>query len=181
MTDQLTKKQQELIEQNHNLIYKFAYNKNLAIDEYYDILAIGMCKAAMTHDESKGEFSTYVYCCMYNEVKKYWKHINRKSCIDGKTLSYDALKLTGDFDDNVNLLEILSDNYSIQDVVENNIFIASFINTLRDNEKNVILLLLRGMKQNEIAVRLNCSNQNVNVIVMRIRKKWSAYLKNKQS
>ena len=37
MSEQLTKQQQQLAESNHKLIYKFANQKNLAIDEYYDI------------------------------------------------------------------------------------------------------------------------------------------------
>ena len=58
MEKQLTSKQKELVEVNHNLIYKFASIKNVSIEEYYDILAIGLCKAAMAFDENKGKFST---------------------------------------------------------------------------------------------------------------------------
>ena len=178
MTEPLTKKQQELIEQNHNLIYKFAYDKNLVIDEYYDILAIGMCKAAKAHDESKGKFSTIAYCCMYNELKNHWKYINKKSYIEGKTFSYDALKCTDDAENNVNLIEIISDNCSVQDIVENNILITSFINTLKNKEKYILMLLIRGIKQNEMVSYLNCSKQNVNNYVKRIRKKWIKYSSN---
>ena len=66
---QLTPEQQKLVTDNHNLIYSLANAKNIDLDEYYDVLAIGLCKAAITFDETKSKFSTYVYACMYNSYK----------------------------------------------------------------------------------------------------------------
>ena len=45
---QLTPEQQKLVTDNHNLIYSLANAKNIDLDEYYDVLAIGLCKAAIT-------------------------------------------------------------------------------------------------------------------------------------
>ena len=44
----LNEYQQKYAEQNHNLIYGILNDKNLSIDEYYDVAAIGLCKAAET-------------------------------------------------------------------------------------------------------------------------------------
>ena len=58
-----------LIEENHNLIYSYLHKMRLDIEEYYDLAAIGLCKAANNFDETKGfKFSTYAYRCMNNEV-----------------------------------------------------------------------------------------------------------------
>lgn len=175
MTELLTKQQQELIEQNHNLIYKFAHYKNLSIDEYYGILAIGICKAAKIYDKNKDKFSTLAYYCMHNEVIDHWRYINKKSYIEGNTFSYDALKCTDNGENNVSLIEIISNNCSVQDIVENKMFITSFINTLNEKEKKIMQLLIQGMKQYEVAIYLNCTIQNVNHFVKRIRKKWITY------
>ena len=43
----LTKEQKELVENNHKLIYYYIHKNGLSVDEYYDILAIGLCKAAL--------------------------------------------------------------------------------------------------------------------------------------
>lgn len=64
----LTKEQKELVEKNHKLIYYYIHKNGLSVDEYYDILAIGLCKAALHFDESKGiKFATYALFVMRNE------------------------------------------------------------------------------------------------------------------
>ena len=64
----LTKEQKELVENNHKLIYYYIHKNGLSVDEYYDILAIGLCKAALNFDESKGiKFVTYAMFVMRNE------------------------------------------------------------------------------------------------------------------
>ena len=67
----LTDEQQKLVEANHNLIYFLLKTYKWTIDKYYDIAAIGLCKAAQRYDESRGvNFSTYAMRVMYNEVIK---------------------------------------------------------------------------------------------------------------
>lgn len=70
----LNKEQQKLVETNHNLIYSFAKSNNIDVEEFYDVLAIGLCKAALVYDENKGMFSTLAYKCMsnsYNQILTY--------------------------------------------------------------------------------------------------------------
>ena len=58
----LNDEQRKLVADNHNLIYQYLIDNNLPQDEYYDIAAIGVCKAAMGYDASKGiNFSTCVH------------------------------------------------------------------------------------------------------------------------
>ena len=52
----LTAEQQQLVIENHNLIYDFAKRKNLIIEEYYDILAIGLCNAALCLIQTEESF-----------------------------------------------------------------------------------------------------------------------------
>ena len=68
--NELNYEQQQLAEQNHNLIYSFAKSRKLDLEEYYDVLAIGLCKAALVYDENKATFSTLAYKCMNNEYNK---------------------------------------------------------------------------------------------------------------
>ena len=54
----MTKEQQKLVEENHGLIYSFLAKHNLPIEEYYDLAAIGLCKASITY-QNETTFSTY--------------------------------------------------------------------------------------------------------------------------
>ena len=70
----LTHEQQELAAENHNLIYRFAQTMAIDVEEFYDILAIALCKAAKTFDKSRGlRFSTLAFQCMKNEYNMYWR------------------------------------------------------------------------------------------------------------
>ena len=67
----MTKEQENLVIENHNLIYYFIHKYNLSIEDYYDVCAIGLCKAASTYDDKKGiKFSTYAGVCIENEIKQ---------------------------------------------------------------------------------------------------------------
>lgn len=67
----LTKEQQELVTDNHKLIYYTMYKYNLLAqldeDECYGALAEGLCKAAATYDK-RIKFSAYAVRCMLNEA-----------------------------------------------------------------------------------------------------------------
>lgn len=41
---------------------------HLSIEDYYDLAAIGLCKAGSRFDGNKSKFSTYAYKCMFTTV-----------------------------------------------------------------------------------------------------------------
>lgn len=71
----MTKEQEQLVTDNHNLIYFFLNKWEKILEysdmtDYYDICAIGLCKAAITYDSSKDvKFATYAGVCIENEIK----------------------------------------------------------------------------------------------------------------
>lgn len=65
----LTAEQRALVEENHNLIYGYLHSHGLRIDEWYDLFALALCKAAANYDEKKGLFSVLVYACFGNVVR----------------------------------------------------------------------------------------------------------------
>lgn len=174
----LTAKQQELIEENHNLIYKFASEKKLNIDDYYDILVIGLCIAATIYDEKKGKFSTVAYRCMNNKLNDYWRHKNIQSAIpESMIFSYDTPKDLDESNNNKGCQNAFSNNCSAQDIVITKMMKETLINMLTKREQEVAKLILSDIRQLDIAEMLNCSRQNVAAIVKTIRKKWINYLK----
>lgn len=167
MKSQLTERQRKLVEKNHNLIYKFAYQHKLPIDDYYDLLAISLCEAAKKYDESRGAFSTFAYTYMMNSFRKHYRHIHTQKYVpDEKMFSYDNNNMIGYFAD---------DNNDFDDI-DTKIMFDSFCNSLTKKEKEVAELLFRGASQAETAEALSCSRQNINGLVSKIQKKFSNYL-----
>lgn len=177
MSKSLTKTQQNLVTENHNLIYEFAKRKHLSIEEYYDILAIGLCEASKSYDCSSGEFSTIAFRCMDAELNDYYKYINRgKRIPEDMILSYDAPTGGDDSDCNSNFLDSFTDNRCVHDIVVSGIMSEILINLLSDKEQTVARLLANGMNQSDIAKCIGCKRQTVQYYIVKIRKKWSTYL-----
>lgn len=171
----LTDEQCKLVEKNHNLIYGFANKKNLIIDEYYDILAIGLCKAAKGYKHGKGRFSTYAYTCMNNELNTYWRGLQKKTAIPkDATLSYDV---QSDDDSNGFMNSLIE--CSTYDETICNIALDELINRLDSNEKFVIKSLINGCTQKEISDKMNCTSQNISLYTKRLRNKVIDVLFNK--
>ena len=84
----LDEQQRELVEQNHNLIYHTLRKYKLNQEEYYDVLAIGLCKAAIAFDPKRSKFSTFAVNVMYNEFLQHDRNENaQKRKVNKNTLS----------------------------------------------------------------------------------------------
>lgn len=170
----MTDEQRKLVEENHNLIYGFLNKEELEDDDYYDIVAIGLCKAAMNYNEKKGKFSTFAYKCMNTEVKIYYKYLNKKTLIPNNLVySYDV-SATDDVKETV-INSLLKDdknniNYSIESVT-----FEEFLITLKDKEKIVVEYLKEGLTQQEIAKKVNRSQQAISLSIKNIKEKWKRF------
>lgn len=51
----LSNEQKNLVEENYNLIYKYAKDHKLDIEEFSGLLSIGLCKAALNYDSDKNK------------------------------------------------------------------------------------------------------------------------------
>ena len=179
MGKQLTKYQQQLVEENHNLIYQYAINNNLAIGEYYDLLAIGLCKAALIFNNEKGVFSTIAYKCMQNEVAMYWRHLSCSTSIpDDMIISIETPIESKQSRKNILADVISAGSTSVQDMVVGNIKIRELIELLTTTEKKVVCGIVNGLTPSEIAERLMVRRQTVSYHLIRVRQKWSSYLSN---
>ena len=88
----LDENQKKLVEKNHKLIYYTLNKYKLNPEEYYDILAIGLCKAAMNFDPERSKFSTFAVKVMYNEFLKHDRDENaNKRKVNKNTLSLNHI------------------------------------------------------------------------------------------
>ena len=125
----MTEMEQKLAEDNHNLIYDFAKKKNLVVEDYYGLLAIGLCNAATSYSsDDNNTFSTYAYSCMQNVINNYWKSISRKKIIPKENiLSYNAIT---DSEGNESFAEIFADSKSVIDDTIENMYCKYFLSYL---------------------------------------------------
>lgn len=166
MNCKLTEEQCSLVEQNQSFIYDYADRNNLDIDEYYGILAIGLCKAAMSFDDSKGKFSTFAYACMKNEVLMYWRSITKKSAIP-----YDIMVSLDDKDEEEIEKEIL--NRPFQNLENCGIMLDALMESLTEFQKDILELMLQEETQEKISKILGCKQQKIWYNIQQIRKKAS--------
>ena len=173
--DRLTSEQQKLVSDNHNLIYKYIIKNNIDEEEYYDILCIGLCRAAKVFDESKGRFSTIAFRCMENELNSYKRSQMKKSVIpEHLIISYDStLQTYGEYDFSIS--ELTNDDCIDDDMGFESAFVE-FENKLSKNEKFIVSLLLNEVSQTNIAKMLGCKRQNVNYHMKKIREKAEMFL-----
>ena len=174
-TKRLNNKQRQLAEENHNLIYSFAKKFQLNLDEYYGVLATGLCKAALHYVDGEFQFSTLAYTCMLNVVKSYRrdKYTQRRILNEMDILYLDEPILNNDDDQETTIGEIIADkSVDVQNDCETNGLQQAFSDYLNDKEREILKYLLQGLIYKEIAEIMGGSKQNVGQYVQRIRRKW---------
>lgn len=164
----LNEKQKNLVEENYNLIYKYAKDHKLDIEEFSGLLSIGLCKAALNYDSDKTKFSTFAYRCMGNEVSNYLRKINA-----AKHLRHDTVYSMEAFDENYDspisetLLMVSSEN-----IEREYIFKAKFqkeYDKLKDQVKNIVALKYRGYTNNEVAEIMNMKASAVSMALKKFK------------
>lgn len=163
----LTDEQRKFAEENHSLIYKFLHSRNLSVEEYYDICAIGYVQAVANFDPNVAKFSTYAYHCMNMEVGNELRKLRHKG--RHQTLLQASLDKMIDFGncESGNMYAFIEDisNSSWEDAVCDKIVMDS----LRDIDKRVISLKLSGMTQQEIGKEVGCSQAQIARIIKKCR------------
>lgn len=172
----LTDEQKKLVKDNHNLIYSYANKKHISSEKWYDVLAIGLCKAARSFDPDKGKFSTWAYRFFDNEIRTCWNKQNKKSKIpESFVLPYDAVLSNEDSSQNESYINYFSDVKAYEDIVHSAMML-DIVNDMNDTEKYIFELILYGYNQQEIAAEVGKTRQSVGKIVNGIRRKVLDYL-----
>lgn len=157
-----------LVIENTNICYDISwqyyrkYSNILDFDDIVGICNLGLVKAANTYDANKGyAFSTYAYKVIVNELLMYLRDNKRRNKYN---VNFISINDSMDFDETLSLEDLISDNYDLEQSVEDKLLIDllyKFINELPDMLKYVILYKLEGKTQQEIAKLLNISQPQV--------------------
>lgn len=163
----LSKEQQRLVEDNHLLIYHMLNKMKLSIDEYYDVAAIAIVKAALAYKEQKGKFSSFACACMFNALLR---ESSRQSKNDSNKVYLSEPQYKEDRDSNT-LADQISDNLNIEDDTVGCSVFAEEIKKLTLHELRILQLRLRGYTVRETAIKLGTSLRSCTVLSSRVNKK----------
>lgn len=154
----------QFITENHNLIYSFAHKYSLNLNEYYDLLAIALIKAADTFDDNKEiSFSTYAFSVMTNE---YFMEFKKRK----KEALTRAISLENMITDKVPFIEVVRGESDIKNKYLYDIEIL--INYLDNEEKLIISYILKEYTQKQIAKILKCSQAQISRKMTSIKQKY---------
>lgn len=155
------------------MIYTFLQKYHLSIEDYYDLAAIGLCKAGSKFDGSKSKFSTYAYKCMFTTVfteirdRKAEKRIQ-----DYQVVYYQAELDDSNGEDTSTFLNYIPSKENVEDNVLSEIIFKEYMNKLKERDRQIFALFSYGYKQREISRIVGCSQAQVS----RVRQKLCKYL-----
>ena len=161
----MTKEQEQLVTDNHNLIYYIINNKyGLSTEEYYDVCAIGLCKAAITYDSSKDvKFATYAGVCIENEIKIELRKQKKYSVYSLDRTFSSTLDGTGE----IAFVENLTTGLSAYD----EILPYQLDEILNAREYKLVALILEGYTQTEIGNIIGISQSMISRMLSKIKQK----------
>lgn len=162
----MTKEQEQLVTDNHNLIYHIINKCGLSTEEYYDVCAIGLCKAASTYDSSKDvKFATYAGVCIENQIKL---ELRNKKKYYASVYSLDrTFNNTSDGTGEISYMENITTGLSAYD----EILPYQLDKVLNAREYKLVALVLQGYTQVEIGNIIGISQTMVSRMFSKIKQK----------
>ena len=144
------------------------YKYHLDLEEWYDIAAIGLCKAANTYNNDKSGFSTYAYKCMYTTIMMEKRKENAMRIIPQNQIVYYENQVSEESKDN--------DTSTFLNYIENEtistLSLENIENELVGNKRKVFVLLKEGYTQSEIPKIIGISKQRISKIKQEILEKY---------
>ena len=169
----MTEEQKQLVMNNHKLIYSFLQKYNLNVEEYYDLAAIGLCRAAKSYKNDISKFATYAYRCMFNMICNEFKKKKYVSRIpDELIVSYNK-EIINENGENIEFLECIPSDVDMEECVLLEVDIRKSLNKLNLSERDRLIfeLLIDGYNSSEIGQIVNCDRNTVARVRRKIAKK----------
>lgn len=157
----LNDEQRALIEKHHNLIYAYAHNCGLDVCEWYDILAIALCRAAQGYKAERGAFSTYYYHKARSAVSAEYQK-RRAQRRSASVVPIDTI-----LDLECEPAE-QSDGFGEVDMRDR---IERLLDGVPEEDRKIFELLSKGFNQSEIARMLGVTRAAVSRRVDKVRRR----------
>lgn len=161
----ITDYQRQLVIDNHNLIYRFLQKEKLNMEDWYDLAAIGMCKAAKTFNDKTSKFSTYAFKCMFNEVYSEKRKELRQKAIPQNEILYYNVECENESGNKVEFIEKMQSDQNVENDCIHEVSLQKAFNKIKEEYKPLIKLFLQGYKQVEIMKIVGCSQPHVSRVM----------------
>lgn len=166
----MTDEQKKLATDNHKLIYAFLHKYNYDKEDFYDLAAIGLCKAAKSYNTSMGTFSTLAYKCMFNEISSYFACQGAARRIpEYMIMNYDTKDHYEEHDHDLRL-DLIGKHECFENETIINMLIDNCKTKLSDRDRLVFEMLIDGYSTREIGPVIGCTGQNIMNIKQKIKK-----------
>lgn len=171
MMQKMNEQQKALAERNLPLVTWYLQNHVAwwRVDEYEDLFqigAIGLCKAAMTYDESRGvRFGTYACACISGEIWNYLRPFRRREkMLDAARLEDEVM---GEAEE-ITLADQIPGREDGQ-AMDRMLILREAMDRIKGRDREVLRLTMQGFGQVEIGRRMRMSQPNVGRILRRSR------------
>ena len=165
----------QLLENNidfiHYITNKLLNTHDISRDQYDDIFqdcTIDFIKCLKEFDSSKSRITSYTGKKMISEHKRRMKRHYKKKNVLGEYFFDDIVS-----NDNLEMLNVLSDTYNYEDNIINSILTKDILNELENkfSSRNIkiINLHMNGIEQTKIAKMYNITSQRVNQIISKFK------------
>lgn len=144
------------------------------VDEWYDIAAIGLCKAANTYNNDKSGFSTYAYKCMYTTIMIEKRKENAMRTIPQNQIVYyeNQVNKESKNNDSSTFLNYIPSKQNVENETISTLLLDDIENELVGNKRKVFIMLRNGYTQCEISKIIGISKQRVSKIKHEIAEKY---------
>lgn len=144
------------------------------VEEWYNLAAIGLCKAANTYNNNKSGFSTYAYKCMYTTIIMEKRKENAMRIIPQNQIVYyeNQVNELSKENDTSTFLNYIPSKQNIENETISTLSLENIENELAGNKRKVFLLLREGYAQCEISEIIGISKQRVSKIKQEIVEKY---------
>ena len=170
----LTEEQRELVNNNIGLVKKFIEKKRLKYDDWYDLMCIALCEAAITFNPEKGKFSTHAFWKMQQKLTHEVAHLNTNKRGNGSNPKRLDQTVRVDNED-YTLAELVAseDNVEESAVLRKNM--ADMMKRLTKTEQIIAAELANGTTQKEIGAKMGLSQQAINAYVKLMRSRLQGF------
>lgn len=170
----LTEEQRELVNNNIGLVKKFVEKKKLKYDEWYDLMCVALCEAAITFNPEKGKFSTHAFWKMQQKLTNEAVNMNRNKPGNGdkpKRLDQTVRVENEDY----TLAELIASDDNVEESAMLRKNMADMMKRLTKTEQIIAAELANGTTQKEIGVKMGLSQQSINAYVKLMRRRLEGF------
>ena len=172
--ERLTEEQRKLVEDNIGLVKKFVEKKKLKYDEWYDLMCVALCEAAITFNPEKGKFSTHAFWKMQQKLTNEATNMNRsKRGNNDKPMRLDQTVRVENEDYTLAELVASDDNVEESAVLRKNM--ADMMKRLTRTEQIIAAELANGTTQKEIGDKMGLSQQCINAYIKVMRSRLAGF------